>query len=168
MCTMISTIAGVKTRLEFKVPSRLCLEWNNKFLTCSNPSQCGIPLSTSHSVSLLLSVTTYDTTKNHGFLMSQLWIGTANTENCKDLLLDLWLYDFVLFGAAVFVNLGAAAENVIALIWVGTIKSRVPFTQSVHISGTVFRPKNSWNGNVFVEKIDVMDKRLMLCKKVYK
>ena len=61
---MISTFRGVRTHLEFKVPSRLCLEWNNAFLTCFNPSECGISLSTSLSVSLFLSVTTYDATKN--------------------------------------------------------------------------------------------------------
>ena len=61
---MISTFRGVRTHLEFKVPSRLCLERNNEFLTCFNPSECGISLSTSLSVSLFLSVTTYDATKN--------------------------------------------------------------------------------------------------------
>ena len=65
MCTMISTFRGIRTRLEFTVPSQLCLERNNEFLTCPNPSQCGISLSTSLWVSLLLSVATYDTTKNH-------------------------------------------------------------------------------------------------------
>ena len=37
MCTMISTFWGIRTRLEFKVPSRLHLERNNGFLTCSTP-----------------------------------------------------------------------------------------------------------------------------------
>ena len=37
MCTMISTFRGIRTRLEFTVPSRLRLEWNNEFLTCSTP-----------------------------------------------------------------------------------------------------------------------------------
>ena len=60
---LISTFRGIRTRLEFKVPSRLCLERNNEFLTCST-SQCDISLSTSLSVSLLLSVTTYNATKN--------------------------------------------------------------------------------------------------------
>ena len=72
MCTMISTFRGVRTRLELKIPSRLCLERNNEFLTCSNPSQCGISLSTSLLVSLLLSVTTYDTTKNHEFSIAKM------------------------------------------------------------------------------------------------
>ena len=30
-------ISRVRTCIEFKVPSRLCLEWNNEFLTCSTP-----------------------------------------------------------------------------------------------------------------------------------
>ena len=64
---MISTFWGIRTRLEFKEPSRLRLERNNTFLMCSNPSQCGISLSTSLSASLLLSVTTYDATKNHSY-----------------------------------------------------------------------------------------------------
>ena len=32
---------GVRTRLQFKVPSRLRLERNNEFLRYSNPSKCG-------------------------------------------------------------------------------------------------------------------------------
>ena len=31
MCTVISTFRGVRTRLEFKVPTRLRLELNNEF-----------------------------------------------------------------------------------------------------------------------------------------
>ena len=37
MCTMISTFRGIRTCLEFKVPSGLRLEWNNEFLTCYTP-----------------------------------------------------------------------------------------------------------------------------------
>ena len=65
MYRIISAFCGVRTRLKFNVsPSRLCLEQNNTFLTCSNPSQCDILSSTSLSVSLFLSTTTYNATKN--------------------------------------------------------------------------------------------------------
>ena len=67
MCTMISTFPGVRTCLKFKVLSGFCLKRNNTFLTWSNPSQCGISLSTSLSMSLFLSLTTYDATKNHSY-----------------------------------------------------------------------------------------------------
>ena len=40
--------------LEYKVLSRLRLEWNNEFSKCSNPSQCGTTLSTSLLVNLML------------------------------------------------------------------------------------------------------------------
>ena len=80
MCTMISTFWGVRIRLKFKVPPRLCLERNNEFLTCSNPSQCGMSLSTSLSVSLFLSVTTYHETKNNYCRSSCEWALIFNTK----------------------------------------------------------------------------------------
>ena len=85
MCTMISTFRGIRTCLEFKVPSQLCLEQNNEFLTCSKPSQCGISLSTSLSVSLFLSVTTYDTTKNQFLPSSSTSAMIASKASCLTL-----------------------------------------------------------------------------------
>ena len=85
MCTMISTFWGFRTCLEFKVPSRLCLERKNEFLTCSNLSQCRKSLSTFLCVSLFLPITAYNATKNQTFT----WYWTESVRDLDQPLGDL-------------------------------------------------------------------------------
>jgi hypothetical protein len=54
------------------------------------------------------------------------------------------LNDFVLFGAAIFVNLGAAAKDIATLVRVGTVESSIPFSKGIHIPGAIFRAQNGW------------------------